>query len=539
MTIAKRLLILLSVLLAALVIVGVFGISQMSDQSKRINYINTNIVPSLAVIDRIGTNFAVLRGDILRHMLSNNDQDMTKLEEDIKQVRSAIDADLKMYQEKLITSDKDRELLLDEQARIKEFYVVVDQVLPLSRNSQSALATEKTIIARPMIDAITKALKIHSEYNLMLADNEGSQAEEQTVRGGWVIAGILTIAFAIGLFLSSMTYRQVIGSLRNMQTTMIGIAAHLDFTQRVTITGQDEIADTARAFNALLDKVHNSLKTMRFSAERVSASSLQLSSAAQQVSVSSDEQSTASSNMAAAIEELAVSISHVSDRADEANTLVVHAGESAHGGVTVIEKTLNDIHRIELAIKRATEVFAKLDADSARVGAAVIVIRDIAEHADLLAQNAATKTEEAEGASRGENTMEDGIRKLAERTAVFTQEITETIAAMQINADRAIDDMLIAVTEVEKSVNHVKEVKKAIHQIESGAEQTVSVVGEITDAIREQNAASSIIAQQVERIVQMSEESSAAAQSTAMNSNELSSVAQAMWTEVGMYKVAA
>ena len=63
------------------------------------------------------------------------------------------------------------------------------------------------------------------------------------------------------------------------------------------------------------------------------------------------------------------------------------------------------------------------------------------------------------------------------------------------------------------------------------------MVGEISEAIREQSTASSIIARQVERIAQMSEENNATAHGVASNSNDLSNVAQAMRTEVAMYTV--
>ena len=76
-----------------------------------------------------------------------------------------------------------------------------------------------------------------------------------------------------------------------------------------------------------------------------------------------------------------------------------------------------------------------------------------------------------------------------------------------------------------------------MREIESGAAQTVMMVSEITEAIREQSTASSIIAQQVERIAQMSEENNAAAQNTANTSSELSEVARSMQVEVAHYQL--
>jgi methyl-accepting chemotaxis protein len=63
------------------------------------------------------------------------------------------------------------------------------------------------------------------------------------------------------------------------------------------------------------------------------------------------------------------------------------------------------------------------------------------------------------------------------------------------------------------------------------------MVGDISDAIREQSVASTNIAQQVERIVQMSEENSSASQATSESAKELALLATTMRQVVGQYRV--
>jgi methyl-accepting chemotaxis protein len=63
------------------------------------------------------------------------------------------------------------------------------------------------------------------------------------------------------------------------------------------------------------------------------------------------------------------------------------------------------------------------------------------------------------------------------------------------------------------------------------------MVSDITSAIREQGVASTDIAQQVEKIAQMTEENSAAAQSTSNTSEELVKLAQEMHQIVARYRV--
>ena len=65
----------------------------------------------------------------------------------------------------------------------------------------------------------------------------------------------------------------------------------------------------------------------------------------------------------------------------------------------------------------------------------------------------------------------------------------------------------------------------------------LDMVSEITNAIREQGSASNNIAQQIERIAQMAEEASAAAQETSDNANMLERLATEMREVVSAYRL--
>ena len=93
------------------------------------------------------------------------------------------------------------------------------------------------------------------------------------------------------------------------------------------------------------------------------------------------------------------------------------------------------------------------------------------------------------------------------------------------------------VAEVERGVESANEASEAIRQIGDGSREAVSIVGEITVAIQEQASAMNSIAQQVERIAQMSEESSAAAGNSAQIARDLDTLASEVQQIVGAYKL--
>ncbi|MFN4063099.1 MAG: methyl-accepting chemotaxis protein [Parazoarcus communis] len=537
MTIANRMQLLLAILITALVVVGAAGLVQMSRINGMVVYQGENILPSietLALADHQVLNF---RGLVLLHVLATDAEAMGKVEARLAETRSAAEQALKAY-EPLISNDEDRRLLEADRAALKAYLESADRALALSRDNRNEEAQAQVLgdgatRARELIETLRR----HMDFNEKMASDFEKEAESSYQSSFMMTVGLVLAAAIGGGVFGMLTYRRVVGSLKSMNEVIQQIASSLDFTRRVTVQGSDEVADTGRAFNQLIERVQQSLHAMADHAGKVSSAGTSLATSAQQVSIGSSEQSEAASAMAAAVEEMTVSINHVAERAADANKLATRAGEDAHNGAEVIGLTLADIRRIDEAVRKAADRVRQLDADSAKVNAVVTVIKEVADQTNLLALNAAIEAARAGEQGRGFAVVADEVRKLAERTAQSTQEISSTMEAMQSGARNAVSGMDQAVEQVERGVVHAQQAEESIRQIEDGSARTVEMVAEISDAIREQSVASSNIAQQVERVAQMTDENSAAAGSTSDTAHVLTGLAREMQAEVSRYRV--
>jgi methyl-accepting chemotaxis protein len=130
----------------------------------------------------------------------------------------------------------------------------------------------------------------------------------------------------------------------------------------------------------------------------------------------------------------------------------------------------------------------------------------------------------------------DEVRKLAERTAKSTHEITAMIESVQTGTATAVSSMKQGVQRVSSGVARAQLAGEAIGQVQAQSRQVLNAVSEISVALREQAAASTDIAQNVERIAQMAEENSAAANGNAITSEALRKLSQGLSAAIARFR---
>ena len=492
----------------------------------------------ISLIKQVQADFYELHALIQTHVLNTDSSKMNQIETGIADLRTEIRALLQKYEADMLSNEEDRQLTTDDQRIIEQYYQEIEKVLILSRDNKNTEARD--IIANdvmPLFEQFSKAIDKHVHFNVKLGEAVKQQGEKnydnslQTMLFISVGTGILTLVLFIWLF------RQVANPLRLAMATLFDIQHNLNFTLRAKVAQQDEIGLTLSAVNRLLDTLQQTFTEFSVGSLQIKSTAESLSQAAHHLASSASQANDATSLIAAGVEEMTVSITDISQRTQEASRITNESGKLASDGGTTIDRTVKAINEIAEAIRQASSEVSALGDGISRIGGVVNVISDVAGQTNLLALNAAIEAARAGEQGRGFAVVADEVRKLAERTAQSTREISETVEAIQQGSQLTVTKMVQVEEKVAQGVAMATESGEIITQIRQASHRVMDQVGEITIAIREQSSAAESIAHQVEQIAQVVQQTSSTAEETSAAAEELNVTTENIHQQISRYRI--
>ena len=343
---------------------------------------------------------------------------------------------------------------------------------------------------------------------------------------------VLAVVGAVALLVSRSIVRQLGGEPATAIDLMSRAAAG-DLTVDVHSSAKGSILDSAgemvRAIRAMVSEIGQSSVRLTQGAE-------QISTASREVATASQHQSDATSSMAAAIEQMTVSVNHISDNAKDTQQNSLSSVTLSEEGFGRVEAATHEIREIATTVSDASSRIRKLEERANQISSIAGVIKDIAGQTNLLALNAAIEAARAGEQGRGFAVVADEVRKLAERTSAATIEIEQMIGGIQSDTVEVVGVMDAALPQVAAGVEAAESAADSLRQIKDGAQSTLASIREVADSTHEQSVASNSIAQKVEEIATMVDQTTAAMQSTAQTAADLEAIASELTKLVSRFR---
>jgi methyl-accepting chemotaxis protein len=221
----------------------------------------------------------------------------------------------------------------------------------------------------------------------------------------------------------------------------------------------------------------------------LASSSEESSATASQIASGTEEQLAQIEQGVTATTEVSRTIMEVAQNAGGASETAQQTVDVANEGKVVVEKCVEGIHDIARTVEETASVIEKLGDNSKQIGAIISVINDIADQTNLLALNAAIEAARAGEQGRGFAVVADEVRKLAERTAGSTHEITGMIKMIQQDTEKSVVSMESGKLKAEEGVQLVEQAKGALDKIVQASSACLDMVQSIAAAAEQQSAA--------------------------------------------------
>ncbi len=416
--------------------------------------------------------------------------------------------------------------------KMAEAYVVAGQ----QAGNQLMKQPETGFDARAEI--LTKRIAVLEKNLRGMMQEEALETEQSIARARLVALVMGGCVMLLGITTSVLMYKMLLRMLGGEPTVAKAVVESIaggDLTQPIELRHGD--TSSLMAFQQQMQSgLRSMVSEITASVRSTEQSASALTDASRHVAEASNATSEAAAAMASGMQEMSVSIGQVSSDAQQALDISDRAGHLAVSGGEVIESAILTISQIAETVRLTAADLVSLSKDSEKVTAVVQAIRELADQTNLLALNAAIEAARAGEQGRGFAVVADEVRKLAERTASATTEITETIGIVQAHTLLSVATMEKAVAEVDRGVDYAEKAGIALSDIRAGVLEVVRVVNGIVGAIQEQSAASQQIAERVESVAQASDVNTAAAHQMADSAKVLDSLAGSLSSAIQRFK---
>ncbi|MCI4624565.1 MAG: methyl-accepting chemotaxis protein [Candidatus Magnetoovum sp. WYHC-5] len=298
----------------------------------------------------------------------------------------------------------------------------------------------------------------------------------------------------------------------------------------------DEIGELIKAVGRMKDALNEIISEISNTADQVNSAVLALSETVRQITRKVDDQAGRANQVATSSTEMSQTVMDIAKNAAEIASSAGDTLNTAKNGADVVGKTVAEVQEISRTVTDLASVMTSLGDRSKQIGEIVGVINDIADQTNLLALNAAIEAARAGEQGRGFAVVADEVRKLAEKTAKATMEISEMIQAIQNETDKAVTSMDESLVRVESGANFSTQAGDALQRIVSSVQDLQTMVQQIASATEEMSSVTEQMGGDIEAIANAASETSSDTGQVADASTNLSSLSENLQSILSRFK---
>ena len=369
---------------------------------------------------------------------------------------------------------------------------------------------------------------------------------------GVTLAGLLSLFVVLGIaffmgsrmtkpieLLTNLAGKVATGDLHGARTDFLNLQSQEDQKGPRRFDFPDESGDLMASFQDMTETLGSLIGQVQRSGIQVTASTTEITASAKQLESTVAEQAAATQEVSATSSEISATSRDLLRTMSSVSEAVVEAAAQAESGQSELSEMETAMRELVKATGSISSRLGVISDRASKISTVVTTINKISDQTALLSLNAAIEAEKAGEFGKGFSVVAREISRLADQTAVATQDIESVVKEMQSAVSSGVMEMDKFSEEVRRRVEEVNGIAAALGRMI----EKVQTLGPEFETVKQGMNAQTQAAQQINEAMKQLAETANLTKSTLSEfqkaTGQLTSAVQGLQGEVSRFRTAA
>lgn len=310
-----------------------------------------------------------------------------------------------------------------------------------------------------------------------------------------------------------------------------------DLTQQATVT-EDITGAIADSVNYTVEELRTLVAQVQSTVGRVTDTTQQVEQTSTELLAASTEQLREIRETGESVLQMAGRINAVSGQAQTTAQVARQSLQAAETGLHAVQNSIGGMNAIRDQIQETSKRIKRLGESSQEIGEITELISDITEQTNVLALNAAIQAASAGEAGRGFSVVAEEVQRLAERSGDATRQIAAIVRTIQTDTQDAVGAMERSTQGVVEGARLSDAAGAALGDIDRVTRELSELIERISKEAQREAESANVVAENIQHIFAVTEQTSEGTRSTAQMVRELSRTAEELKASVSRFKIA-
>ncbi|MBW0296933.1 methyl-accepting chemotaxis protein [Shewanella xiamenensis] len=397
-----------------------------------------------------------------------------------------------------------------------------------------------------LVQQVNELEQTQSEFNTQLSqfalrleqmtETAVSITEDEELHAIYGLVVISAIALILGLVIGIAFSQYIVRSIMRLRNAAAMMESG-DFSRELKVESKDELGELTVSMNQMALTLSKTVGQVIGRSEEIASMVTELNAVAENNRKAILSQQEDTDQVATSMTQMAATITEVASSAESASYSSGQAESRVKESCAVVDASEKIAQQLVASAQQSSQLIQQLQASTGKILNFVSVVDAIAGQTNLLALNASIEAARAGEQGRGFAVVADEVRALATRSQTATQEISELIQILVLDAKSAVDSFGKNELQIKDSSLLVNQIKQNLFEISDALTQLSQANAQVATASEEQAVTAEDISERINTIRDSGESVLSSAFETAKASESLSQQANSLREAMLQFKV--